>query len=201
MFVYAVLAQKISGIRMVVSGRGNILTEPAVYVFNHQSSLDGIPLGILRIPRVAIIGKKEIVYIPFIGWTFWLAGNVLLTRGDARTARGQLDAGIKAIKERRVSIAIFPEGARNREVEGFLPFKRGGFSMAIEAGVPIVPVVIQSFRHVYNKKAGKMKKGAVQVSVLPPVPTTGLEGRDSQRLASQVQAQMESVQNSMSDQT
>lgn len=190
MYVYALLAQKISGIKMRVTGRESILAEPAVYVFNHQSSLDGIPLGILRIPRVAIIGKKEIVYIPFIGWTFWLAGNVLLNRGDGRKARGQLDAGIEAIKKRRVSIAIFPEGARNRDVEGFLPFKRGGFSMAIEAGVPVVPVVIQSFRHVYNKRERTMKKGTVQVSILPAISTTGLNARDGQALAQSTEFQM-----------
>lgn len=183
MYVYAILAQRISGIRVEIIGRENILAKPAVYVLNHQSSLDGMPLGLLRIPRLAIIGKKEIAYIPFMGWTFWLAGNVLLNRGDGRKARGQLDAGIKAIQKRGVSIAVFPEGARNREIEGFLPFKRGGFSMAIEAGVPVVPVVIQSFKHVYDKKARMMRKGVVQVRVLPRIETYSLSPKDSQALA------------------
>ena len=158
MHFYAVVAQWTSGIKVAITGRENILPTPAVYVFNHQSSLDGIPLGMLRIPRVAIIGKREIVYVPFIGWTFYLAGNVLLNRGDGRKALGALDSGIEAIRKRRVSIAIFPEGTRNRDAGrrgvdaqhreaglaesrpvapgvdrdavGFLPFKRGGFQMA-----------------------------------------------------------------------
>lgn len=210
MYVYAWLAQFTSGIRVRILGRENILTEPAVYVFNHQSSLDGIPLGMLRVPRLVIIGKKEIVYVPFIGWTFYLAGNVLINRGDGRKAKDALDAGIGAIQKRRVSIAIFPEGTRNRSAEneggggrgqvapgadrdpvGFLPFKRGGFQMAIDAQVPVVPIVIQSFRHVYDKKAGVMRRGTVLVKVLPAIHTRGLGHKEAQKLAETVQKTME----------
>jgi 1-acyl-sn-glycerol-3-phosphate acyltransferase len=160
-------------------------------VLNHQSSLDGMPLGMLKIPRLAIMGKKELAYIPFIGWTFYLAGNVLLNRGDGRKAKGQLDAGVEAIAKRKVSIAVFPEGSRNRDTVGFLPFKRGGFQMAIDAQVSIVPVVIQSFKHVYDKKARQMHRGTVQVAVLPAVATTGYTHKDSAKLAQLVQSQME----------
>lgn len=191
MYIYARLAQFTSGIRIEILGRENILKEPAVYVFNHQSSLDGIPLGMLRVPRLVIIGKKEIVYVPFIGWTFYLAGNVLINRGDGRKAKGSLDAGIEAIKKRRVSIAIFPEGVRNREAVGFLPFKKGGFLMAIDAQVPVVPIVIQSFKHVYDKKAGKMNSGTVRVKVLPALATQGMSSRDAQKLAETTQSLME----------
>ena len=191
MHVYAWLAQFTSGIRVKVLGRENILAEPAIYVFNHQSSLDGLPLGMLRVPRLVIIGKKEIVYVPFIGWTFYLAGNVLINRGDGRKAKGSLDAGIDAVKRRKVSIAIFPEGARNRDAVGFLPFKRGGFQMAIDAQVPVVPVVIQSFKHVYDKEARHMRSGTVQVKVLPAHSTQGLGHKDAQKLAETVQKDME----------
>lgn len=210
MYIYAVFAQRISGIRISVTGRENIAPGPAVYVMNHQSSLDGMPLGILRIPRVVIIGKKEVAYIPFIGWAFWLAGNVLINRADGRKAKGQLDAGIQAMQKRKVSIAIFPEGTRNRgpgmggggvphEVAlsankdqiGFLPFKKGGFLMAIDAQVPVVPVVIESFSHVYDKQARKMQQGVVRVKVLPAIATTGLVHKDAQVLISKTQALMQ----------
>lgn len=206
MYVYAWLAQFTSGIRVQILGRENILSEPAVYVFNHQSSLDGIPLGMLRVPRLVIIGKKEIVYVPFIGWTFYLAGNVLINRGDGRKAKDALDAGINAIQKRRVSIAIFPEGTRNRSTEkasgareqapdrealGFLPFKRGGFQMAIDAQVPVVPIVIQSFKHVYDKQAGIMRRGTVLVKVLPALDTRGLGHKEAQKLTEETQRLME----------
>ncbi len=191
MYIYAVFAQRLSGIRIAVSGRENIQPGPAVYVMNHQSSLDGIPLGILRIPRVVIIGKKEVAYIPFIGWAFWLAGNVLINRADGRKAKGQLDAGIHAMQKRKVSIAIFPEGSRNRDQVGFLSFKKGGFLMAIDAQVPVVPVVIESFSHVYDKRARKMKTGTIRVQILPAISTAGLHARDSQALAQKTQVLME----------
>jgi len=197
MYIYAVFAQRISGIRIAVSGRENIAAGPAVYVMNHQSSLDGIPLGILRIPRVVIIGKKEVAYIPFIGWAFWLAGNVLINRADGRKAKGQLDAGIHAMQKRKVSIAIFPEGSRNRDQVGFLPFKKGGFLMAIDAQVPVVPVVIESFSHVYDKQARKMQQGVVRVKVLPAIVTTGLVHKDAQALVSKTQALMQAEFNLM----
>jgi 1-acyl-sn-glycerol-3-phosphate acyltransferase len=160
---------------------------PAIYVLNHQSSLDGMPLGLLRIRRLAIIGKKEVAYIPFIGWAFWIAGNVLVNRGDGKRARGQLDAGVDAIKNRGVSIAIFPEGSRNRDQEGFLPFKKGGFVMAIDAQVPIVPVVVESYKKLYDKVAGKMRTGPLKVRVLPAISTAGMQRQQAQQLTQQVE--------------
>lgn len=195
MYFYAVVAQRLSGIRIQLAGAEHILPEPAIYVLNHQSSLDGIPLGMLRIPRLAIIGKKEVAFIPFIGWAFWLAGNVLIDRADGKKARGQLDAGVAAIKNRRVSIAIFPEGTRSKE-EGFLPFKRGAFQMAIEAGVPVVPVVVESLKKVINPVAKKCG-GLLRVHVLVPLQTTGLTPKDSPALASKVQNLMQAEFDSM----
>lgn len=190
MYFYALVAQRISGWRFEVGGLENMQTGPAVYVLNHQSSLDGIPLGLLKIPRLAIIGKKEVAYIPFIGWAFYLGGNVLIHRGDGKQARGQLDAGVEAIRVRHVSIAIFPEGSRNRDQEGFLPFKKGGFVMAIDAQVPVVPVVIESYRRLYDKAARKMTSGTLRVQVLPAIPTTGRQRSEAQKLTQQVESLM-----------
>ena len=189
MYFYALVAQRISGIHIELLGSEGVLREPAIYVMNHQSSLDGMPLGLLRIPRLAIIGKKEVAFIPFIGWAFWLAGNVLIDRADGRKARGQLDAGIAAIRRRRVSIAIFPEGTRSKEA-GFLPFKRGAFQMAIEAGVPVVPVVIKSLKKVVDK-AAKKYGGVLRVRVMPHLETAGLTPKDAPMLATRVQQLMQ----------
>lgn len=197
MYFYALVAQRISGWRFTVEGRDHVPAGPAIYVLNHQSSLDGMPLGLLRIRRLAIIGKKEVAYIPFIGWAFWLAGNVLVNRGDGRQARGQLDAGVKAVKRRRVSIAVFPEGSRNRDQEGFLPFKKGGFVIAIDAQVPIVPVVVESYKKLYDKAAGKMRTGTLKVRVLPAISTVGMQRQQAQQLTQQVENLMREVYQSI----
>ena len=68
------------------------------------------------------------------------------------------------------TLVIFPEGSRNRDQEGFLPFKKGGFVMAIDAQVPVVPVVIESYRRLYDKAARKMTSGTLRVQVLPAIP-------------------------------
>lgn len=197
MHFYALVAQRISGWRFELEGKENVLQQPAVYVFNHQSSLDGIPLGLMKIPRVAIIGKKEVAYIPFIGWAFYLGGNVLINRGDGKQARGQLDAGVTAIRERKVSIAIFAEGSRNRDQVGFLPFKKGGFVMAIDAQVPIVPVVIESYKRLYDKVKGRMQSGTLKTRILPAIPTTGLQRQEAQKLTQRVETLMRGVYDQM----
>jgi len=191
MYFFSLVAEKISGIKINIIGRENLIATPVVYVLNHQSSMDGIPLGRLRLKNMAIIGKRELAYVPFIGWAFWLAGNVLLNRGDARKAQGQLDAGVRAIRERNQSIAIFPEGVRNRDAEGFLTFKRGGFAMAIAAGVPVQPIAIESFKKVYDKKARRVTRGTIRVQILQAIPTSGLAARDSHDLTTRVQNLMQ----------
>lgn len=197
MYFYALVAERISGWRFEITGRDNMPATPAVYVLNHQSSLDGIPLGLLKVPRLAIIGKKEVAYIPFIGWAFYLGGNVLINRGDGKQARGQLDAGVEAIKKRSVSIAIFPEGSRNRDQVGFLPFKKGGFVMAVDAQVPVVPVVVESYRRLYDKEAGKMASGQLKVTVLPAISTSGLKRTEAQKLTQQVESLMRETHEKM----
>lgn len=197
MYFFSLVAEKISGISVQISGRENLTSGPVVYVFNHQSSMDGIPLGRLHLKNIAIIGKRELAFVPFIGWAFWLAGNVLLDRGDARRAQGQLDAGVRAMRDRGQSIAIFPEGARNHESEGFLPFKRGGFAMAIAAHVPVQPIVIESYKKVYDKHARRVSGGPVRVHILPAIPTIAMGAKDSHELTHRVREIMTATYGTM----
>jgi len=180
-------ARLITGIRVKVKGRENIPEKACVYVFNHQSSLDGMAMGKLGLRRAAVLGKKELLYVPFFGWGFWLAGNIFLDRGKGRENTKRVDAAVQAIVKRNVSICIFPEGTRNHETDDLLPFKKGGFVIAEKAGASVVPVVIQSFKKVYDKSKRMVKSGEITVSVLPAISSAELKGA---KLAEAVRSRM-----------
>ncbi len=179
------------GIRVEVEGRQWLeLGRPVVYVANHQSSFDLATFGGVYPRRTMIIGKKELVLIPLFGWIYFLAGNVLLDRKRTGRAIAGLSEVAEAIKKRRVSIWIFPEGTRNRTERGLMPFKRGAFHVAVQAQVPIVPLVSSSLRVVFSWSERRLVSGVLKVRVLPPISTAGLGIEDVGGLAEKTQSQM-----------
>lgn len=89
-----------------------------------------------------MIGKKELKWIPFFGYFFWGAGNMMIDRQKRSKAFAGLAQAAQEIKRRAVSIWVFPAGTRHPSGTGMLPFKRGAFYLAVEAQIPIVPVVV-----------------------------------------------------------
>jgi 1-acyl-sn-glycerol-3-phosphate acyltransferase len=116
------------------------LRQPAIFVANHASFFDP-PLLISTLPcQPVFIAKKELAYIPFLGWIIWLAGFIFVDRGRQSRAVASLKRAARQIREGQC-IAAFPEGTRTR-TGSILPFKRGVFALAKEAGVPVVPTAI-----------------------------------------------------------
>jgi len=114
---------------------------PAIFIANHASFFDP-PLLISTLPsRPVFLVKKELAYVPFLGWVIWLAGFIFVDRRKGSRAVASLKAAARQIRQGQ-SIAAFPEGTRTRTGE-LLPFKRGVFALALEAGVPVVPMAIQ----------------------------------------------------------
>ena len=114
--------------------------QPAIFVANHASFFDP-PLLISTLPcRPVFIAKKELAYIPFLGWLIWLAGFIFVDRSRQTRAVASLKLAARQIRNGQ-SIVAFPEGTRTR-TGAILPFKRGVFALAKEAGVPVVPMAI-----------------------------------------------------------
>ncbi len=114
--------------------------QSAIFVANHASFFDP-PLLISTLPcKPVFIAKKELAYIPFLGWLIWLAGFIFVDRGKQSRAVASIRRAASKIRAGQ-SIAAFPEGTRTRTGEP-LPFKRGVFALAKEAGVPVVPMGI-----------------------------------------------------------
>lgn len=180
------------GLRVRVVGRERMLQQrPCVYVANHQSSYDVPVLAELYPPDTVVIGKKELLWIPFFGWLFKVTGNVLIDRKDNPSAVGRLREAEIAILERRVSVWIFPEGTRGRVPGQLLPFKKGAFYMAVAAGVPIVPVVVSPLKPVFDPERRRLRPGTVEVRVLEPVSTSGRSEGDVVRLLGEVWERMQ----------
>jgi 1-acyl-sn-glycerol-3-phosphate acyltransferase len=156
---------------------------PYVVVSNHESFAD--ILLISHLPwEMKWLSKVEILRIPVLGWDMRLAGDVPVERGTARSA-------VKAMRKcqetlaHRVSVIIFPEGTRST-TEEMLPFKDGAFRLAIDAGVPILPLAVQGTRTALPKHGWRFGRADAQVRVLEPIETAGLTARNIQELKQRV---------------
>ena len=159
-----------------------------VIVANHQSNYDLYVLGRVVPPRTVTIGKKSLKWVPFFGQLFWLAGNVLLDRGNAIRAKQAMLTTTETLKHKDTSIWVFVEGTRNLG-KGLLPFKKGAFQMAIAAGVPIIPVCASTY--VNHMQLNRWNSGEIMIRSLPAIPTAGLTQDDLPKLLETCQKQMQ----------
>ena len=153
-------------------------SHPCVYVANHQSQLD-IPALALAMPAgFRMVAKRELLYIPIFGWALWLAGFVFIDRADREGAIDQLTRAAEKVR-RGTSIVVFAEGTRSPDGR-LLPFKKGGFILAMQAGVPIVPVSIRGGHDVLPKGSLHLRRGTIEVVFGAPIQTSAysFETRD-----------------------
>ncbi|KAK8055922.1 hypothetical protein PG993_001149 [Apiospora rasikravindrae] len=156
---------------------------PAVFVGNHQTELDVLMLGCMFPKYCAVTAKKSLKSWPFLGWFMALSGTVFIDRKNSSDARAAMAKAATEMKQLKQSVYMFPEGTRSYSKEPtLLPFKKGAFHLAVQAGVPIVPVVVANYSHVLYVKSFIFNSGKVPVKVLDPIPTTGLTAADVDEL-------------------
>ncbi len=113
-----------------------------------------------------------------------LSGTVFIDRANRKDAVASFDSAVRQIQGDKQSVWIFPEGTRsNFTTPDLLPFKKGAFHLAIQAGVAIVPVVVQNYSHLYNTRNRTFNSGTVKVVVLDPITTVSLTAADVDALA------------------
>lgn len=174
----------ITRIRVEHDSRVNLDSyQPCIYIGNHQDNFDVFIFGSLFPKKTIVVGKRELAFIPFFNLFYYAAGNVFIHRSKHLKAIAGISFASKKIKKSGVSVMIFPEGTRNRSGKGLLPFKKGAFHMAIETGLPLVPLVAEPIRSVLNHQSRRISPGVIRVRVLDPIPTAGLTRADVDRLA------------------
>ncbi|RDL45434.1 1-acyl-sn-glycerol-3-phosphate acyltransferase [Marinomonas piezotolerans] len=163
----------------------------AVYIGNHQNNYDLFTFSHV-VPRgVVTVGKSSLRWLPFFGWLYWASGNFLIHRQDRDKAIATIGQIVANMRESGLSIWMFPEGTRSRG-RGWLPFKRGAFHAAIQAQVPIIPVVCSSTHA--QVKLNRLNNGAVKVEVLDPIYTDGMTEKDIPALVSRCEEVMKAKQ-------
>lgn len=172
---------KLLGIKLIQRGLEHAPTpNNSVYISNHQSVYDFVTSpGMLR-PRTVSLGKKELIWVPFFGQLYWITGNILIDRQDKSKARDTIKQVAEAIHQRDLSVWAYPEGTRSKG-RGLLPFKTGAFRMAIEAGVPITPMVVSTTHNKIN--LNRRNNGIVITEMLEPIDVTGYSIKDARALA------------------
>jgi lysophosphatidate acyltransferase len=139
-------------------------TRPAVFIGNHQTGLDVLMLGAVFPKYCSVTSKASLKWYPFLGWFMTLSGSIFINRANSKDARQAMSGAAKAIQSLRQSVFIFPEGTRsNAQKPELLPFKKGAFHLAVQAKVPIVPVVVANYSSVFSIKTFVFNSGTITV--------------------------------------
>ncbi|TVY32382.1 putative 1-acyl-sn-glycerol-3-phosphate acyltransferase [Lachnellula subtilissima] len=159
-------------------------TRPAVIIGNHQTELDVLMLGCVFPPYCTVTAKSSLKRVPFLGWFMALSGTVFIDRKNSTSARQAMAGAAEEIKKHQKIVYMFPEGTRSYAKEPMLlPFKKGAFHLALQAGVPIIPVVVANYSHILYVQDRKFVAGSIPCKVLKPIETKHLKASDVDDLA------------------
>jgi 1-acyl-sn-glycerol-3-phosphate acyltransferase len=179
---------RLSGMKVLVKGRENLdPAQPYVFIANHRSYLDTATIFCYVGRRIGLVAKKELLRVPILGYGMGYVNILAIDRSNRERAIETMRAATDRLRS-GISYAVFAEGKRAGRGE-LLRFKKGGFYMAVEAGVPIAPVAIKNTDVLMGKGTGEAVPGTIEMVILPPVQTTGLStDEDVESLIARVHA-------------
>ncbi len=179
--IWARLLLAVSGVRVRVQGLENISPDGAyVFASNHLSLMD-TPLVLANIPvQFRFLAKRSLYKVPFIGSHLNRAGHIPVEREDPRASLRTLAEAARVVRERGVSLLVFPEGSRSRGPLG--EFKQGAAYIAIKAGVPLVPLAIRGTARILPAGSLTVRPGEALLRVGRPIPTAGFSPHEHRRL-------------------
>jgi 1-acyl-sn-glycerol-3-phosphate acyltransferase len=178
------------GVPLSVEGTENVPRGQACVVMpNHRSYLD-IPAVVLSVRGLSIrfVAKRELKRIPILGWAVASSQHIKVNRGNREQAVAALREATTKIR-RGIALAIFPEGTRSSS-DRLLPFKRGGFYVAVDSGFPILPISIRNAGTIYGKMQLLFQPGNIHVVIHPPVSVEGRTRSDIDALVLEVRRAM-----------
>ena len=185
---WSVLMMWAAGVKVRVHGLENLRSgEPYIFTSNHVSWFD-IPALAKILPRYKFVAKAELFKVPIFGHGMRAVGMVEIQRENRKAAFGAYDVAAEKIRSGN-SVVVFPEGTRGRAYP-LRPFKKGPFVLAIAAGVPIVPVIVHGTIEIMPKGSLWVHPGTIDVHLLEPVSTTGVDYDHREALMQTVRTRM-----------
>ena len=154
---------------------------PAVIVSNHESWYDVFALAGLLPVDYRFVGKKELNKIPFFGAAWMACGHIAIDRSNRKAAIESLRTAGDKIRREGAVVVMFPEGTRSSDGE-LRPFKKGAFVLALESGVPVIPIGISGSRSLMPKGSFLVRPGKIQVRIGAPIEVDGLTVADRDQL-------------------
>ena len=184
--LFGVLAGAVGDIKIDIVGEQHLWSHrPAVFFINHQSALiDLVVTSMLLRNGFTFVAKREIAQVPVIGQLFRMADVAFLDRADRGKAIAALQPALDRLRD-GTSVVISPEGTRS-VTPTVGRFKKGGFHLAMQAGVPIVPIVIRNAGEIMWRDAKTAQSGTIHVVVHPPIPTHGWKREDLEAAVARV---------------
>ena len=181
-----------------VTSRGHENVDPSrsyVFMSNHESNADIIAIAwVLRDFQLRWVAKKELLRVPVFGAALRVLESVVIDRAD-REGAIQTYREARERMERGISVMVFPEGTRGPGDE-LLPFKKGGFVLALETGVPIVPIGIRGTRAVMPRQGWRIDAGDIEVRIGQPIETAGRSVEERDRLIEEVRNAIDTLRSS-----
>lgn len=174
-----------AGADVKVFGQENLdKNESYVFISNHRSYLDTAMLYCYLGRRIGMVGKKELLKIPIFGYGMGIANIIAIDRSNPTKAKESMQKA-RQVMDDGYSFGVFAEGTRAYPNE-LLPFKKGAFHLALQTGAPIVPVAIKNTDWMMGKKRGVAYAGTIEMVLLSPIETKGLETKDLMELLKKV---------------
>ena len=171
----------LAGVRLTVVGQGDLPVEQHfIYMMNHASNLDAPAVFLVLTGEVRALGKKELFNLPVLATAMKMGGFIPIDRSN-RDSAIQSMRGAAEIAREGASFLIAPEGTRSRDGQ-LLPFKKGGFYLAIDSGVPAVPITVRGAFELMPPGSFAIRPGTIEIFFHEPIPTSNLTHKDRSRL-------------------
>ena len=182
-----------AGIKVDIKGLEHLdKSKSYIFMSNHQSHLDAVAWTPNLPFRIRFFAKKELTYVPIFGQAIYMSRHIIIDRKNIESAKKSIEKAKELIRKYKLSVLVFPEGTRS--TTGKLgEFKKGGFVLALETGIPIVPIAVQGSFELLPPHSLKIKPGLIHLNVGEPISMSGFTMDTKEALIEKVRNAIETL--------